>query len=139
LKLLDTIKDGHVLFMSATPIYGNYQEIPNLVRLIKPGFVCYGPLTPDKLEEIMKGHLSYYGLNPPDTMVNFIGSSIPGIKTFKIFDIPMKKEQLCYYKKLEHDEKKITNIGINHAKATLGLINIKHDSYKKKMFICRKE
>ncbi|KAG4090896.1 hypothetical protein H8356DRAFT_1321146 [Neocallimastix lanati (nom. inval.)] len=103
--------DGHVLFMSATPIYGNYQEIPNLVRLIKPGFVCYGPLTPDKLEEIMKGHLSYYGLNPPDTMVNFIGSSIPGIKTFKIFDIPMKKEQLCYYKKLEHDEKKITNIG----------------------------
>jgi len=80
LKLLDTIKDGHVLFMSATPIFDDYQEIPNLVKLIKPGFGCDEPLTPDKLEKVMKGHLSYYGLNLPDTLVNFIGTSVPGIK-----------------------------------------------------------
>ncbi|KAG4085899.1 hypothetical protein H8356DRAFT_1737260 [Neocallimastix lanati (nom. inval.)] len=83
-------------FMSATPIFDNYQEIPNLVKLIKPGFVCDEPLTPDKLEKVMKEHLSYYGLNPPDTLVNFIGTSVPGIKNYKIFNIPMKEEQLCH-------------------------------------------
>jgi len=57
------------LFMSATPIFDNYQEIPCLMKLIKPGFVCDELLTPDKSEKVMKVHLSYYGLNPPDALV----------------------------------------------------------------------
>jgi len=44
------------------------------VKLIKSSFVCDEPMTPNKLEK-----------------VNFIGSSIPGIKNYKIFNIPIKK------------------------------------------------
>ncbi|ORX41419.1 hypothetical protein BCR36DRAFT_339561, partial [Piromyces finnis] len=65
--------------MSATPIFDNYNEITSLVKLIKPDFDFNIKITPEKLEAIMKGHVSYYGLNPPDTSVNFIGSNIPGI------------------------------------------------------------
>ena len=53
-------------------------------------------LTADKLEEIMKGHLSYYGLNSPDTLINFIGSTVPGIQRYKILSVPMEKVYLYH-------------------------------------------
>jgi len=43
------IKDEHVLFMPATPIFSNYQEIPSLMKLIKSGFICDEPLAHDNL------------------------------------------------------------------------------------------
>ena len=36
LKFLNNIKSSRVLFMSATPIFDNYNEITSLVKLIKP-------------------------------------------------------------------------------------------------------
>ncbi|ORX41595.1 hypothetical protein BCR36DRAFT_339198, partial [Piromyces finnis] len=133
LKFLNNIKDSRVLFMSATPIFDNYNEITSLVKLIKPDFDFSIKITPEKLEEIMKGHVSYYGLNPPDTSVNFIGSHVPRIERFKIFKVSMKGLQLENYKTLASESKSICNIGISHVKATLGVIGFKeedsHDNY----------
>jgi len=123
LNFLNRIKNSRVIFMSATPIFDNYNEITSLVKLIKPNLDFNIKFTPEKLEEIMKGHLSYYGLNPPDTSVNFIGSCIPGIEHFKILKVFMKGWQLQKYQQLVDESKTICNIGISHVKATLGVIH----------------
>jgi len=129
LTFLNSIRNSRVLFMSATPIFDNYNEIKSLVKLIKPNLDSNIKFTPEKLEEIMKGHLSYYGLNPPDTSVNFIGSCIPGIERFKILKVPMKGLQLQKYQQLVDESKSICNIGINHVKASLGVIRfLENDS-----------
>ena len=124
LNFLNNIKNSRVLFMSATPIFDNYNEITSLVKLIKPNLDSNIKFTPEKLEEIMKGHLLYYGLNPPDTSVSFIGSCVPGIERFKILKIAMKGLQLQKYQQLINESENICNIGINHVKATLGVIRL---------------
>jgi len=124
LRFLNSIQSTRVLFMSATPIFDNYNEITSLVKLIKPNLNINEKLTPEKLEEMMKGHLSYYGLNPPDTSVNIIGSCVQGIERFKILKIEMKGAQLQKYQQIVKESQSICNIGINHVKATLGVINL---------------
>lgn len=124
LKILNNIKNSRVLFMSATPIFDNYSEITSLVKLMKPDFNFNIDITPEILEEIMKGHVSYYGLNPPDTSVNFMGSYVPGIKRFKILKVPMKGLQLENYENLINESESICNIGISHVKASLGVIGL---------------
>ena len=128
LKFLNCIQSSRVLFMSATPIFDNYNEITSLVKLIKPNFNFNGKLTPEKLEEAMKGHLSYYGINPPETSVNVIGSRVQGIERFKILKVGMKGPQLQKYQKIIKESKIICNIGINYVKATLGVIDLESDN-----------
>ena len=62
LQFLSGIKKSHVLFMSATPIFDNSNEINSLVKLIKPDLETNTTLTSDKLEEVMRGHISFYRL-----------------------------------------------------------------------------
>ena len=123
LIFLNAIQNSKVIFMSATPIFDNYNEITSLVKLIKPNLQLNHPLTPENLEMLMKGHVSYYGLNPLDTIVNIRGESIPSIHRYKIFKIPMNDFQLQYYHEMSKNKTKICNIGVNYVKATLGILN----------------
>jgi len=125
-KFLNSINNSRVIFMSATPIFDNYNEISSLIKLIIPNVDCNLDFTPGKVEKIMKGHISYYGLNPPDTSVTFIGSSIPGINQYKIFDIPMQGIQLQKYQNFtKYSYNKYDfDTGINLTKTNLGVINL---------------
>ncbi|ORX38101.1 hypothetical protein BCR36DRAFT_313561 [Piromyces finnis] len=96
--------------MSATPIFDNYNEISSLIKLIVPTINNNTDFTPKKVEEIMKGHVSYYGLNPPDTIVNYNGKCIQGINKYKIFEIPMKGFQLQYYQNLTKNVKNLNSM-----------------------------
>ncbi|ORX48889.1 P-loop containing nucleoside triphosphate hydrolase protein, partial [Piromyces finnis] len=140
-KFLSSIKNARVIFMSATPIFDNYNEISSLIKLIVPTINNNTDFTPKKVEEIMKGHVSYYGLNPPDTIVNYNGKCIQGINKYKIFEIPMKGFQLQYYQNLTKNVKNLNSMemGINLTKAAIGVIdfnnfklNIPHDTNNEK-------
>ncbi|ORX78473.1 hypothetical protein BCR32DRAFT_282219 [Anaeromyces robustus] len=129
LLLLNHINKGLIIFMSATPIFDNYNEMTNFIKLMKPNFKSDKVLTPEKLEEIMRGHLSYYGLSPSDTLLNFIGSSVPGIQHYKIVKVPMQGVQLANYQNLIQESiTNICNIGIKYVKATLGVIRLNNDN-----------
>jgi len=132
LNFLNKALKTKIVFMSATPIFDNYNEITSLVKLIKPNIKLDHPLTPEKLEKIRKGHVSYYGVNPLETSVNIIGSVIPGIEQFEIFTMPMSGLQLENYQKMNKGSNKLCNVGINYVKGTLGVIDYKESNEKKK-------
>jgi len=124
LLLLNHINRGRIIFMSATPIFDNANEIINLIKLIKPNLNSATALTPEEVKEEMLGHLSYYGLNPPNTSVNYIGSYIPGIQRYKIVKVPMQGAQLENYRKVVRESKNEVNIGVDYVKATLGVLHL---------------
>ncbi|KAG4082244.1 hypothetical protein H8356DRAFT_1336818, partial [Neocallimastix lanati (nom. inval.)] len=99
----------------------------NLVKLIKPNLNSTSCLTPEKLKEEMLGHLSYYGLNPPNTTVNYMGSYIPGIERYKIVKVPMQGVQLQNYRNILKEPQEKNNMGINYVKATLGVLHLQID------------
>ncbi|KAG4082044.1 hypothetical protein H8356DRAFT_1438059 [Neocallimastix lanati (nom. inval.)] len=126
-SLLNHINKGRIIFMSATPIFDNANEITDLVKLIKPNLNSTSYLTPEKLKEEMLGHLSYYGLNPPNTTVNYMGSYIQGIERYKIVKVPMQGVQLQNYRNILKEPQEKNNMGINYVKATLGVLNLQID------------
>ncbi|KAG4082384.1 hypothetical protein H8356DRAFT_1386389 [Neocallimastix lanati (nom. inval.)] len=126
-SLLNHINKGRIIFMSATPIFDNANEITDLVKLIKPNLNSTSFLTPEKLKEEMLGHLSYYGLNPPNTTVNYMGSYIPGIERYKIVKVPMQGVQLQNYRNILKEPQEKNNMGINYVKATLGVLHLQID------------
>ncbi|KAL6590731.1 hypothetical protein U3516DRAFT_855866 [Neocallimastix sp. 'constans'] len=126
-SLLNHINKGRIIFMSATPIFDNANEITDLVKLIKPNLNFTSFLTPEKLKEEMLGHLSYYGLNPPNTTVNYMGSYIPGIERYKIVKVPMQGVQLQNYRNILKEPQEKNNMGINYVKATLGVLHLQID------------
>ncbi len=127
LLLLNHINKGRIIFMTATPIFDNANEITDLAKLIKPNLNSTSLLTPEKLKEVMLGHLSYYGLNPPNTSVNYIGSYMPGIQSYKIVKVPMQGVQLQNYRKVVKESQNNNNIGMNYMKATLGVLHLGND------------
>jgi len=126
-SLLNHINKSRIIFMSATPIFDNANEITDLVKLIKPNLNSTSFLTPEKLKEEMLGHLSYYGLNPPNTTVNYMGSYIPGIERYKIVKVPMQGVQLQNYRNILKEPQEKNNMGINYVKATLGVLHLQID------------
>ncbi|KAG4084028.1 hypothetical protein H8356DRAFT_1016547 [Neocallimastix lanati (nom. inval.)] len=126
-SLLNHISKGRIIFMSATPIFDNANEITDLVKLIKSNLNSTSFLTPEKLKEEMLGHLSYYGLNPPNTTVNYMGSYIPGIERYKIVKVPMQGVQLQNYRNILKEPQEKNNMGINYVKATLGVLHLQID------------
>ncbi|KAL6611807.1 hypothetical protein U3516DRAFT_871082 [Neocallimastix sp. 'constans'] len=127
-SLLNHINKGRIIFMSATPIFDNANEITDLVKLIKPNLNSTSFLTPEKLKEEMLGHLSYYGLIPPNTTVNYMGSYIPGIERYKIVKVPMQGVQLQNYRNILKEPQEKNNMGINYVKATLGVLHLQIDN-----------
>ncbi|KAG4082634.1 hypothetical protein H8356DRAFT_1066021 [Neocallimastix lanati (nom. inval.)] len=126
-SLLNHINKGRIIFMSATPIFDNANEITDLVKLIKPNLNSTSFLNPEKLKEEMLGHLSYYGLNPPNTTVNYMGSYISGIERYKIVKVPMQGVQLQNYRNILKEPQEKNNMGINYVKATLGVLHLQID------------
>ena len=75
----------------------------------------------------MLGHLSYYGLNPPNTTVNYMGSYILGIQRYKIVKVPMHGVQLQNYQNILEEPQEKNNLGTNYMKATLGVLHLQID------------
>jgi len=114
-QFLSIIKNGRVVFLSATPIFDNSDEIKNLIKFINPE-VNTKYISPNDIYPLLKGRVSYY--SPENAFIKqyYMGEVIPGISK-KIVKIPMKGKQLDFYKSSINC---INPYGIDYVKASLG-------------------
>eukprot|EP00833_Pecoramyces_ruminatium_P016277 jgi/Orpsp1_1/1190309/evm.model.d7180000078174.1 len=121
-QVLSMIKNSRVVFLSATPIFDNSDEIDNLINFINPE-VNVKNVYPNDIYSLLKGRISYFSSENIIVKQCYMGEKIPEISK-KIVKIPMIGKQLEAYEGIKDEN---NAYGFDFVKASLGYLDKEFD------------